>query len=147
MTTAEIAKVIGGVIGELPPEARALIRRSIRWHVRPRPSPGDLELGAKPTDRGLFVGQPVRSEEDDEGGEFYADEGDELAEAQGLPGVYENEGEDVAEVDDARPGGAIAIYYANINPLTEATITEVVLHELGHFLGETEEGNEEMGLG
>lgn len=133
-------------LGELPAEIQGFIAERIRWEVRPAPTPADLELGAAPTDQGLFVGIPVRGDDEEEGGELY-DEEDGNAHAEGAPEYYETaDGGGIAEVDTGRPGGRIILFTENIKPLDGEHIAAVVMHELAHFFGETEEGVFEMGF-
>lgn len=143
----KLGDVVAEVLDGLPDEVADLVRSSIRFEVRPVPTSIDLARGAAPTDQGLFVGYPVRSEEDEEGGELYVEEGDDVACAEGSHELYAEEGDDVAEVPHYRPGGVIVIFGGNIKPLNRANVSAVILHELAHFLGETEEEVDEMGLG
>jgi hypothetical protein len=138
---------IAETLRELPGDVQKLVCASVRFVVRRVPNEIDLGHGAKPEDRGLFIGFPVRSEEDEEGGELYAEEGADVASAQGAPELYAEDGVDVAEVAQGPPGGTIVLFSANIRPLNQEQVTAVLLHEIAHFLGETEESAEELGLG
>jgi Zn-dependent protease with chaperone function len=142
-----VQSAVRATMDNLPDELAAYVEQRIRWELRPVPNGDDLELGAHLTDRGLFVGTPVRSAEDDEGGELYAAEGDDIAESQGAPEYFAAEGDDIAEVSSDEPGGVIVLFTSNIKPLDAEHVEAVILHELAHFLGETEEGVAEMGLG
>jgi Zn-dependent protease with chaperone function len=132
-------------LADLPEDVRRYVGKRIRWEVRPSPTPEDIALGASPTDQGLFVGRPLRGEDDDEGGELF-DQGDDVGHAQGAPEYTSADGDDVAEVESQEPGGRIILYTSNIKPLDAEHVAAVVLHELAHFLGETEEGVFELGL-
>jgi hypothetical protein len=138
-------------LGNLQPAVRSYVDKRITWKVQPVPSAAHLEMGAKPTDRGLFVGTPVRSPEDEEGGELYEvdDQGDGIAvaEAQGETEYYASEGDDIAEASSDEPHGTIYLFVENIRPLTKKEVADVVLHELAHFFGETEESAFMMGVG
>jgi hypothetical protein len=138
---------IAETLRELPGDVQQLVCTSVRFVARKLPNAADLAHGAQPGDRGLFVGFPVRSEEDEEGGELYADDGADVASAQGAPELFAGEGDDVAQVAQGRPGGTIVLFTRNITPLDQEHVSEVILHELAHFLGETEESAEELGLG
>lgn len=143
-----VAAVIAATLAELPDEIEEIVRQSIRIEVRPAPIAWDLAHGAQRTDRGLFVGYPWRSESDAEGdGELYAEDGDDVAQLEGGDELFAAEGDDVAEVATYKPGGVIVLFTSNIVPLDEVQITQVLLHELAHFLGEDEQSVDEMGLG
>lgn len=51
--TQAIAELLAG----LPPELAALVRDRVRFVVRPRPTPGELELGIAASWRGAFLGE------------------------------------------------------------------------------------------
>jgi Zn-dependent protease with chaperone function len=141
-----ILEAVTATLGELPPNVAAYVRARIRWETRLEPNAADLELGAHQTDRGLFVGRPVRGDEDEEGGELYEVDGEDIAQAQGAPEYSAAEGDDFAEVSPDEPGGVIVLFAGNIRPLNKTTVAAVVLHELAHFFGETEEGVFALGL-
>ncbi len=71
--------VIARTVAELPPPLCELVQTSIKFVVRKKPNAADLAHGAQPDDRGIFVGYPVLSEEDEDAGELYAEPGDDLA--------------------------------------------------------------------
>jgi hypothetical protein len=133
------------VLSELPPNVRAYVDKRIRWEFMPRPTPAHLALGAAPGDQGLFVGFPVRGEDEDQGGELY-DEGDGLGHAQGEPELRASDDDDTAELVSHEPGGTITLYTENIRPLDREGVRRAVLHELAHFFGEDEDGVFELGL-
>ena len=126
----KVADCIREVIAELPPEARALVEERVRFELRPTPTAADLELGARPDDRGLFVGLRVRGDDEDPDGELYAEDCDE-----------------VASPPSDEPQGVVVLFTANIRPLNQDHVREVVLHELAHFLGSDEDEAAELGVG
>jgi len=141
-----VNEVIARTVEELPEPLRALVKSSIKFVVRARPSAADIELGAEPTDQGFFVGFPVLGEDED-AGDLYQEEGEDIATPESAAVLRADEGDLVAEVEPYTPGGTISIFTANIRPLNETTVTEVILHELAHFAGEDEEGVFALGLG
>jgi len=141
-----VRKWIAEIVSELDGGAAELVQARIRWETRAKPTPADLALGAKPGDRGLFVGHPVRAEEDeDQGGELYVDDEGNV-EAEGEAEYYVDDAGDVEEAG-ADPGGRIILFLDNIRPLTRENLEPVVMHEIAHFLGEDEDGVEELGFG
>lgn len=129
----KLSEIVDEVLAELPEEIRRLVRKCVRFQARPRPGPEDLERGCEPDWQGYFYGRPCKTEDelDEDGGEvFYADEDD-----------------DVAEAEEYRPGGVIVLFTDNIRPRKVSVVREVLLHEIGHFLGEDEEDLGELGLG
>ena len=149
-----IADVIEQTIQGLPPTIREVVRATVRIQVRSKPNRGDLELGAQPTDRGLFVGFPIREEGDELGGGGELAEvaaldgsGDQLGAQEGAAVLYAGEGGLLAEVEPYQPGGVIVLFTGNIRPLTAPAVIAVLLHELNHFFGDDEDGAFEMGVG
>lgn len=123
-----LAHVLRDVLGGLPPEVEQLVRARVRFFARPWPTPTDLERGAEADMAGYFYGHPVGAEDDD-AGELELEEGD-----------------DIAVAPAAAPGGEIVIFTRNIAPLTEDNVREVLLHEIAHFLGDSESDVLEAGL-
>lgn len=143
-----INEIIERQVQSLPAPLRDVVRAAVRFQVRDRPNAADLDLGAEPGDRGLFVGFPVRAEGGEEGeGELYGNEGDDLATVDGVDELRADDGDLVAEVEPYQPGGVIVLFRANIRPFTEQAVIDVILHELAHFFGDDEHGVFEMGLG
>jgi hypothetical protein len=139
-------EVIRQTVTGLPEPLRSLVASSIRFVIRKKPTAADLELGAKPDDRGIFIGLPVLEHDGDDAGELYAEEGEELGQHESAAVLRADEGDLVAELEPYTPGGTIAIFTGNIRPFTEKELVDVVLHELAHFAGEDEEGALELGL-
>lgn len=131
MTVGELREIMYEVLGELPPEVRRFVKSRVAFEARPKPTPADLERGAKPDDRGYFYGLRVRGDdEDDDADVLEADDDD-----------------DVAQSPEYRPGGLIVLFPGNVHPCSREALAEVLRHELAHFLGEDEDQAAELGLG
>lgn len=122
--------VVLNQLARLPVDLGELLRRHVQIVIVPKPSPMDLQRGAAPDWRGLFLGVPLKASEEEP----------EIWRARKLPS-----GEEIAEPVQATPGGMIKIFVDNCRD--EGELAEVLLHEVAHFFGEDEDDVAESGLG
>lgn len=116
-----VGEIIARELDALPAGLRALLAK-VSIDVRERPNAVDLARGARPDQRGYFWGSaPDRLE----------------------PGIAVS-----SELPDlVPPEGEIVLFTANIVPLTEEHLRRVLLHEVGHAFGYSEEDLvQELGL-
>jgi len=123
--------VVAYVVEDLDERTREFVKSRIVWQFRPRPTAEDIEKGIEKDFEGAFVGVKVPADEDDDGDVE----------------LFEEEGSDVLQAERPEPGGVIVLFWENIDPLDEDEVEQVVLHELGHFLGDEEHDLEEAGIG
>jgi hypothetical protein len=131
----DLPAVISEVVAGLPASMRRLLRRRVRFVLLDAPGPRHRRLGARPGDRGLFVGWPVRADHEHQGGDLYVTEDGDV-DAEGAPELVDA-GDGLGVVRHQRPGGTIYLFGGNIPD--RATAVTVVLHELAHFFGDDED--------
>jgi len=123
--------VVAYVVKELDDETRSFVQSRIVWQFRPRPTAEDITKGIEEDFEGAFVGVKVPADEEDDADVV----------------LFEEEGSDVLQAERMEPGGVIVLFWENIDPFDDENVEEVVLHELGHFLGDEEHDLEEAGIG